>query len=235
MMCAECQIPEERLAAFVAGDLVEAEELDLALHIGTCGQCRERAISLGLLEQALGALGGSEAIRWHHFPTSRGAMFAASTDVGVSRISWAVKTPEQFEQLLGSKAPGVPVVEDRVALAPAARQIGEYLEGQRQDFDLPVDLAHAGSSFQREVLEGATRIPYGAVSSYGELAQWIGHPGASRAVGTALGRNPVALIIPCHRVVRSDGTAGGYIGGTSMKRDLLDMERQSVGWSPVTR
>lgn len=103
-------------------------------------------------------------------------------------------------------------------------ELAEYLEGRRTFFSVPVDLS-AVLPFQREVLAAARHIPFGEVRAYAWIARQIGHPRAVRAVGTALGRNPVPLIVPCHRVLRSDGGVGGYLFGTPVKHRLLALER----------
>lgn len=106
----------------------------------------------------------------------------------------------------------------------AREEIHEYLRGQRAFFRVPVDLA-AVPEFQRRVLEAATHIPFGEGRPYAWVAARIGHPRAVRAVGTALGKNPVPLIVPCHRVWRSDGSVGGYVFGTDVKDRLAALER----------
>ncbi|MGH7383795.1 MAG: methylated-DNA--[protein]-cysteine S-methyltransferase [Candidatus Rokuibacteriota bacterium] len=106
----------------------------------------------------------------------------------------------------------------------AREEIHEYLRGQRAFFRVPVDLAEVGD-FQRQVLEAARLIPFGEARPYAWIAARIGHPRAVRAVGTALGRNPVPLILPCHRVWRSDGGHGGYIFGAAVKDRLAALER----------
>lgn len=105
-------------------------------------------------------------------------------------------------------------------------ELAEYLEGKRTFFSVPVDLS-AVAPFQRHVLETARRIRFGEVRSYGWIARQIGHLQAVRAVGTALGRNPVPLLVPCHRVLRSDGGVGGYLFGTRVKDRLLALERST--------
>jgi O-6-methylguanine DNA methyltransferase len=106
----------------------------------------------------------------------------------------------------------------------ARGELHEYLEARRVYFSVPVDLT-ALPPFQRSVLQQAARIPFGETRSYSSLASAIGHRGAARAVGTALGRNPVPFIVPCHRVLRGDATLGGYAFGLPMKADLLELER----------
>jgi methylated-DNA-[protein]-cysteine S-methyltransferase len=109
----------------------------------------------------------------------------------------------------------------------AADQLGAYFAGTLTRFTLP--LAPQGSVFQQRVWAGLQDIPYGATESYGELAERIGSPGAARAVGLANGKNPIAIIIPCHRVVGSDGSLTGYGGGIDRKRQLLDLEQAVSG------
>jgi len=112
-------------------------------------------------------------------------------------------------------------------LDAAASQLRSYFAGQLTRFDLP--LALEGTSFQRSVWTGLLTIPYGEKVSYGELASRIGQPSASRAVGLANGRNPVAIIVPCHRVIGADGSLTGYGGGMDRKRYLLALEQRSSG------
>jgi methylated-DNA-[protein]-cysteine S-methyltransferase len=118
---------------------------------------------------------------------------------------------------------GAPDGGDAAVLARAADQLGEYFEGARESFDLP--LALRGTAFQRSVWEALLGVGYGQTLSYAQLADRIGRPTAVRAVGHANGRNPVSIIVPCHRVVGSDGSLTGYGGGIDNKRRLLDLER----------
>jgi methylated-DNA-[protein]-cysteine S-methyltransferase len=113
---------------------------------------------------------------------------------------------------------------DPDALADAATQLAEYFAGERLRFDLP--LAPAGTPFQQKVWAALRAIPYGRTTTYGELAAEIGQPTASRAVGLANGRNPLAVVVPCHRVIGRDGTLTGFGGGLDRKRWLLDHERR---------
>jgi len=115
------------------------------------------------------------------------------------------------------------IVRADARLAEVERELGEYFGGERRRLTLAVDLAGV-SPFQRRVLAAARRIPAGRVVSYGELARRIGQPGASRAVGQALGHNPIPIIIPCHRIVAGGGGLGGYVGGAKVKRTLLALE-----------
>jgi methylated-DNA-[protein]-cysteine S-methyltransferase len=118
---------------------------------------------------------------------------------------------------------------DEAAFPDAVEQLEAYFAGERRDFDLSLDLI--GTDFQRRVWSALLTIPYGETRSYGEIARQIGSPGAFRAVGLANGHNPIGIIVPCHRVIGSNGSLTGYGGGLDRKRALLDMEKQRV--SPV--
>lgn len=122
------------------------------------------------------------------------------------------------------------LVRNDAALREVASQVREYCEGERHVFEM--DLAPVGTPFQRTVWQELVRIPYGETISYATLATRIGRPaGASRAVGQANGANPIALIIPCHRVIGTDGTLTGYGGGLPLKQALLEFERKTRGFA----
>jgi methylated-DNA-[protein]-cysteine S-methyltransferase len=121
------------------------------------------------------------------------------------------------------RTPDAAWIRDDDAFSELRRQLGEYFDGARTDFDLP--LATTGTPFQQSVWHQLARLPYGRTASYAELAVRIGAPRAVRAVGAANGRNPVSIVVPCHRVVGSDGSLTGYAGGLDAKRWLLDHER----------
>lgn len=111
---------------------------------------------------------------------------------------------------------------DHPVLAKVAAELAEYFDGRLRTFTVP--LAPAGTAFQLSVWEQLTLIPYGTTVSYGELARRLGSPAASRAVGLANGRNPIAIVVPCHRVIGADGSLTGFGGGMAAKRTLLDLE-----------
>ena len=112
--------------------------------------------------------------------------------------------------------------EDPEAFAPVLAQLEQYFAGERRAFDVPLELR--GSDFQRDVWAALLEIPYGETASYGEIARRVGRPGKARAVGRANGSNPLAVIVPCHRVIGADGSLTGYGGGMERKRLLLDLE-----------
>lgn len=116
---------------------------------------------------------------------------------------------------------------DDAGFDEAARQLDEYFAGRRTDFDLP--LRPSGTPFQRQVWAALREIPYAWTISYGELARRIGQPHASRAVGLANGRNPISVIVPCHRVIGANGALTGYGGGLERKRHLLALEERTAG------
>jgi methylated-DNA-[protein]-cysteine S-methyltransferase len=124
---------------------------------------------------------------------------------------------------LGEPASG----QDEGVLEEAARQLAEYFDGTRTEFDLP--LVMAGTAFQQRVWAGLRAIRYGETISYGQLADRIGQPSASRAVGLANGRNPIGIIVPCHRVVGANGSLTGYGGGIERKSYLLAHEQRVSG------
>jgi methylated-DNA-[protein]-cysteine S-methyltransferase len=152
-----------------------------------------------------------------------GALLLAATGAGVTRVAFALEDHDRVLQELAD------AISPRILLAPgrldeAARQLEDYFAGRRTTFSVPVDLRLAGG-FRRQVLEQLRTIRYGTTASYAAIAAAAGRPAAVRAVGTACARNPVPLVVPCHRVVRSDGTIGQYRGGSAAKHLLLDLER----------
>lgn len=121
------------------------------------------------------------------------------------------------------REPGSGWIHSEEPFRAARQQLSEYFTGERQEFDLA--LAPDGTEFQVSVLKALTEIPYGTTASYGEIASAVGRPKAARAVGAANGRNPLPIVIPCHRVVGSDGALTGFGGGMAAKKALLDLER----------
>jgi methylated-DNA-[protein]-cysteine S-methyltransferase len=119
---------------------------------------------------------------------------------------------------------GVDWIEDPQdpVIAECFRQLGEYFEGKRREFNLP--LAAVGTPFQERVWHEISQVPYGKTISYGELARRAGAPGQARAAGSATGRNPIAVVVPCHRIIGADGSLTGYAGGLPRKQGLLELE-----------
>lgn len=153
-----------------------------------------------------------------------GPLFAACTSEGLCALSFGDRAEDAAAEL-ADRAEEVRRYPE--ALLALRRQLDEYFAGRRRVFELEVDLRHT-TGFVRAVLEETARIPHGAVRSYGEVAAAVGKPGAARAVGQALNRNPVAIVVPCHRVVGSSGDLVGFGGGLDRKRALLELE--NVRW-----
>lgn len=162
-------------------------------------------------------------IRWTEFETPFGSTFVAATPRGLVRLSWEVDEASAAAETLRSDFPLWGVKEAPEPLSDVTDQIREYFAGGRRRFDLDTDFTGL-TDFQQEVLDAARQIPFGETLSYGELARRIDRPRASRAVGGALGKNPVPIVVPCHRVVRSDGSVGGYTAGSGYKEQLLELE-----------
>jgi len=149
--------------------------------------------------------------------TPVGRLKMVASDVGLKAILWENDNPRRI--------PLEEMTEHRGnhALEIAEHQLTEYFQGQRQRFDVPLDFA--GTAFQKKVWQAFLKIPFGETRTYGEIAREIGNSGAVRAVGMACGRNPISIIAPCHRVVGSGGSLGGFAGGLDVKRYLLELER----------
>ena len=145
------------------------------------------------------------------FSSTLGPLTLEGDDLALTRIGFGAPTAPQG---------------DSAAIASAAVQLEQYFAGERTGFDVTMELV--GTRFERRVWEEVRAIPYGETATYAEIARRIGRPDACRAVGRANGRNPIAVIVPCHRVVGSDGSLTGYAGGIEMKRALLDLERGAL-------
>ena len=148
-----------------------------------------------------------------YYETAIGRIGIAEQDGALTNIFFGnTVTPKEF------------IEEETPLLQKAAAQLREYAAGQRTQFDLP--LAFEGTPFQQQVWKALLDIPYGKTCSYRQLAEAIGKPTACRAVGAANGRNPLSLVVPCHRVIGTNGAPVGYAGGLAMKKRLLDLEKR---------
>ncbi len=157
--------------------------------------------------------------------TRFGPIWVAVTDQGLAAVDWDI-SQEVFSRSLVKRGFD-PVWHDPARTAGAVQQICEYLEGRRRGFDLQIDWSGM-PAFQKQVLEATLAVPYGRTCTYAEIARQVGRPLAARAVGRAEATNPMPLVIPCHRVVGSDGGLHGYggPGGLQMKAWLLKMEKE---------
>ena len=162
------------------------------------------------------------------------AAHASAREAGrlLDRISIQA-TPEGVSLIRAVRLPKPATAAARKVAQRAREELSEYFQGKRAFFSVPVDLSGA-PDFQKKVLAAARRIPFGEVRPYAWVARRIGHPRAVRAVGTALGRNPVPFIVPCHRVLQTGGGLGGYLFGTDVKSRLLSLERTTPVYEGCT-
>jgi methylated-DNA-[protein]-cysteine S-methyltransferase len=171
----------------------------------------ERAIEEGLVDVSYAAV-----------DSPFGSLLAASTEQGLVRLAFPEESVDTvLERLAARLSPRI--VEAPSAPQPLLRELDEYFAGRRREFELDLDWSLIGP-FGRRVLQVTSDIPYGGVLSYAEVAAEAGSPRGSRAAGNALGSNPIPIVIPCHRVLRTGGSLGGYGGGLDRKRFLLELE-----------
>ncbi|OGB14128.1 MAG: cysteine methyltransferase [Burkholderiales bacterium RIFCSPHIGHO2_12_FULL_67_38] len=152
-------------------------------------------------------------------PSPLGPLLLAASPRGLAGVWYA----DQRHLPLPQQVQRWPIDHDHALLQTAAAQLGAYFQGERLDFDLPLDLS-GGTPFQRAVWLALLGIPAGHTRSYGDMARQIDRPAAVRAVGAAIGRNPLGIVVPCHRVVGGNGSLTGYAGGLDRKRALLRLE-----------
>jgi methylated-DNA-[protein]-cysteine S-methyltransferase len=243
MRALSCDDVGQQLPLLVIGDLSRDEERDLDVHALDCPECAAEIADsrrlAGILDEipsiegldarvalALPAL--RERIRsslprragFDRIDSPLGPLFLVVSSDGLCAVRFH-ETEDGIDSWAQSSDLSLSL--DPQAVRPYAREIAEYFDRKRTNFDLPIDLSTT-TTFVRRVLEATERVPFGHLVSYKTIARDIGEPGATRAVGNALGHNPVPIVVPCHRVIRSDGSLGGYTGGTSIKRHLLTLE-----------
>lgn len=190
-------------AAFPPPSSLEVDELRTRLV--------DRAVDADLLD-----------VSYRTVDTPIGSLLVASTAEGLVRVAFEL---EGHDRVLAALASTISprILRSGHRTDEVARQLDEYFAGRRRTFDVAVDLRLV-TGFRRSVVSHLRDIAYGTTESYAEVARAAGNPGAVRAAGSACSHNPVPVVIPCHRVVRSDGTLGQYLGGTATKAALLDME-----------
>ena len=242
-----CQAIQPDLVATATGDAIPGAEERVREHIEGCPPCRRELDRYRSIDRVVGdlrraPLAGDRAdvlrgdLEWRLAELRRRAVTARvwSSPLGpilIARSEQGVVLVEYLESERGIaasrvlRARGVDVIEDGNDTEPFHQQILEYLAGERTRLTWPLDFRLAGSDFQREVLQVTAALPYGAVVSYAHLAREIGKPTATRAVAQALRRNPLPIVVPCHRVVGSSGGLIGYAGNKiGLKERLLTIE-----------
>jgi methylated-DNA-[protein]-cysteine S-methyltransferase len=160
-------------------------------------------------------------VRYDRVDSPVGELLVAATDRGLCRIAYF---PEGVEEEL-ARTFGARVLRSR--MDDVRRELDEYFEGRRRDFDLTLDVRVA--PFYADVLRELAQVPYGVTTTYGKLAAKVGRPRAARAVGTVMNRNPIPIVLPCHRVIGANGSLTGYGGGLDAKRHLLQLDGVLLG------
>jgi methylated-DNA-[protein]-cysteine S-methyltransferase len=183
------------------------------------------AAALAARTAARAADEGIAAIAYATVDSPVGRLVAVATPRGLARIAYELESgglDSVLDDVALRLSPAI--VEAPARLDPVRRELDEYFAGRRQDFDLALDWSLTTAGFRRRVLQECARIPFGATSTYKQMAIAAGSPTAFRAAGGALGSNPIPIVVPCHRVVASSGGLGGYTGGLERKRMLLSIE-----------
>ena len=196
---------------------------DLRRLLGTAPELDHDAERLAreFAERAAGE--GAAQVAYATLDTPLGTAGIAATPRGLVAVSLPNRSLDEFlEEITAGVSPRV--VEAPGALDTARRELEEYFAGERTSFDLPLDWRLVPGGFYRKVLRATARLPFGVTATYGEIAAKAGNARAHRAAGTALGSNPIPIVVPCHRIVRSGGDPGNYGGGPEMKRWLLQLE-----------
>jgi methylated-DNA-[protein]-cysteine S-methyltransferase len=180
---------------------------------------------LRVLQARLAAAAQTEGIldvAYRTLDSPVGSLLLAATEAGLVRVAYASENHDTVLQTLSDRI-SPRILNAPVRLDTVARELNEYFDGQRHGFDMPLDW-RLSAGFRRTVLHRLPEIGYGHTASYAAVARLAGNPRAIRAVATACATNPLPVVVPCHRVVRSDGGMGGYLGGVEAKRTLLSLE-----------
>jgi len=231
-----CEQAQKLLAQLTWPQVQASRYAALYRHLQHCGSCQQGWQQWRQDEEQLTVLLAVEpapAGLWEHVMTNIHGEATSTAQGGLWRSIVLEVSPQGIQRLLLQDAARADAALASASLRAGAlwdrarTQLAEYFHGERTIFQLPVDL-HACSPFERDVLAATATIPYGEVRSYKWLAERVGRPSAARAIGNALHKNPVPVIIPCHRIVKSDGSLGGYAFGTAWKTRLLALEQATV-------
>jgi methylated-DNA-[protein]-cysteine S-methyltransferase len=219
-MNARREIDEQEIAVALAGAAARAERSTRSNGGDRASDAAAARAARRLAERA--ALEGLADVSYGPVDSPFGPLLAAATPRGLVRLAFPEESVEDvIERLARRISPRI--VEAAGPLEPVRRELDDYFCGRRRSFELALDWSLIGP-FGRRVLGATAEIPYGGVLSYAEVAAEAGSPRGSRAAGNALGANPIPIVIPCHRVLRSGGAIGGYGGGPERKRWLLELE-----------
>lgn len=167
-----------------------------------------------------------EIIYWSEMKDGDWNLVLAASDTGLCFVGSVGKGLAELEAWVRGRVPGTVLVREDHTLLPYIMEMEEYLHGRRRAFSLPLDMR--GTPFQQEVWKALHELPYGETATYTDIALRIRRPSSVRAVGAAIGANPLLMIVPCHRVIGKNGGLTGYRGGLAMKKELLALEWQSV-------
>jgi O-6-methylguanine DNA methyltransferase len=232
----ECDLVCAALPGLLCKDLSAEDARFIDEHVTACSYCRHELEDYRKLESALDVCCECDAPQppapaflplakpaWYgEMDSPVGPLFVAATDKGVCEIDF-VSAHDQADMVRRLEQRGFHPIENQRAITAIAEQLNEYFSGKRNRFEVPLDFSGV-TPFTKAVLAATSDVPFGHLSTYRQIAQSIGQPKATRAVGNALGRNPIPVIVPCHRIVRSDFSLGGYTGGLHIKQTLLKLE-----------
>lgn len=165
----------------------------------------------------------NESIYWTRLECEDWQIYVAASERGLCYVGSQQQAFEELQRWVDQHKPGQVFIRDDEKLLPYVAELLQYLRGERQRFSVPLD--YSGTPFQMRVWKALCAIPYGYTMTYSDIAEGIEKPAAVRAVGAAIGANPILITIPCHRVIGKNGTLTGYRGGIEMKRKLLQLEQ----------
>lgn len=247
-------INEDVMMALYLGNVATEEKSRIRAHVAECSGCsrefelyRELLSGVETLVQNMGGAQHADRLRvsiqgqlrqrqiyydlFYH--SLVGPMWIAATTQGVCMLQFAEHTPFEIEELLREAQSEAWIIRDKQALAHITSELRDYFQRRREQFSFALDWRFVPTGFKREVLRLVSKIPYGQVYTYGEIAERLGQPKAVRAVGQALAANPIPIVVPCHRVVAAGGKLGGFSAGANIKRKLLELE--GVRWPNFSR
>jgi methylated-DNA-[protein]-cysteine S-methyltransferase len=170
-----------------------------------------------------------QIIYWSLFQYGDWRFYVAATSTGLCYVGSPNSPVNELKVWLKRRFPYFELIEDHTVLQPYKEELIEYYQGKRELFTFPVDIQ--GTPFQQEIWKTLNQIPYGETYTYSQIAEMINKPSAVRAVGTAIGANPILITVPCHRVIGKNGRLTGYRGGLEMKKHLLHLEKDNGGVS----